>query len=653
MQRILPLVVLLGVAPPVFGEDFTPPPAKAPDATTLKTIEEQTAKLREAVAEASKKVPSHEADLAIYVKAAEWIVKHNEWFTADSGRQTLAVIEQGLQRAEAAKEGKTPWLDVDGRAVARGYRSVIDGSVQPYGVIYPHGYGKDKSKKWRLDINLHGRDGSLTEVKHLYQHAGKEAPKDQNFVQINIYGRGNNAYRWAGESDVFEAMDHFVAAEALAGRKDMIDPWRVVLKGFSMGGAGAWHIGLRHPDRFAVLQPGAGFTTTRGYVAKLPDPLPSHQEPCLRIYDAFRYAGNAWHVPVVAYSGENDRQKQAADTIEAELRSLKLEGRMTHLVAPGLEHKFPPEWQQKAEVEVRKQLVTAGVPGFRYRVQFTTYTLQQNHCRWVTIRRLVQHYERARIDASSTGPHIAAATENMTALELGPFPKDERPKTMHIDEQFLQINAAEGNVLLAKRDGRWAVVRELEDATGKRPGVHGPIDHAFNSSFLCVLGTGTPNHAQMHKAAAAQLDRFRREWDKYFRGDLPIKKDTEVTDTDLKSKNLVLFGDPGSNSLIAKALPKLPIRWSMDALEFGPDRFDPASHLPILIQSSPFAKDRYLVLNSGHTFHEADFKGTNALLYPRLGDYAVVKPTPTDKDPAAFEVVTAGLFDEEWKFPKK
>ena len=71
-----------------------------------------------------------------------------------------------------------------------------------------------------------------------------------------------------------------------------------------MGGAGTWHIGLRHPDRFAVLQPGAGFTTTHGYIAKLPDPLPRYQEKCLRIYDAYRYAENAFNVPIVAYSGE-------------------------------------------------------------------------------------------------------------------------------------------------------------------------------------------------------------------------------------------------------------------------------------------------------------------------------------------------------------
>jgi hypothetical protein len=55
------------------------------------------------------------------------------------------------------------------------------------------------------------------------------------------------------------------------------------------------------------------------------------------------------------------------------------------------------------------------------------------------------------------------------------------------------------------------------------------------------------------------------------------------------------------------------------------------------------------IVNSGHTFHEADFQGTNALLYPRLGDFAILKPTPTAKDPAAAEVMRAGLFDDDWK----
>jgi hypothetical protein len=43
---------------------------------------------------------------------------------------------------------------------------------------------------------------------------------------------------------------------------------------------------------------------------------------------------------------------------------------------------------------------------------------------------------------------------------------------------------------------------------------------------------------------------------------LPIKNDTEVTEADVRDKHLILFGDPGSNSWIAKALPHLPVSWT-------------------------------------------------------------------------------------------
>ena len=115
----------------------------------------------------------------------------------------------------------------------------------------------------------------------------------------------------------------------------------------------------------------------------------------------------------------------------------------------------------------------------------------------------------------------------------------------------------------------------------------------------------------------------------------------------------MLFGDPQSNPLIAKVLPKLPIIWTKDKLVVNGVEYDPKTHVPVLIYPNPMDDNRtYVVINSGHTFKEADLKGTNALLYPRLGDWAVLKPTPTAKDPAAYEVVAAGLFDENWQFPK-
>jgi hypothetical protein len=91
------------------------------------------------------------------------------------------------------------------------------------------------------------------------------------------------------------------------------------------------------------------------------------------------------------------------------------------------------------------------------------------------------------------------------------------------------------------------------------------------------------------------------------------------------------------------------LRWSKEALTFGGQTYAAADHLPVLIYPSPFDPyaypDRYIVLNSGHTFPTADYTKTNALLFPRLGDYAIL----TTRE----EVVTAGLFDEFWQVEKK
>src|SRR5262249_10145163 len=156
-------------------------------------------------------------------------------------------------------------------------------------------YG-DPRGRWRIDVVLHGRDASLTEVKFLHQHNGdKPAPREQNFIRLDIFGRGNNAYRWAGEIDVLEAFNHFGIVEQGLNRGSALDTNRIVLRGFSMGGAGTWHLGLHQPGNWCVIGPGAGFTTTHGYIKGLPEKLPAYQEACLRIYDAVDYAENAFN----------------------------------------------------------------------------------------------------------------------------------------------------------------------------------------------------------------------------------------------------------------------------------------------------------------------------------------------------------------------
>ncbi len=619
------------------AQDFSPPKAKKPAGPMLDQIVQGTSRLDRAVSALSINGVRDPilADIEIYLKAAQSIQKHNEYYSPQSAQWTLDVLDRGLLRAAFASRGDSPWLAQTGRTIVRCYRSRVDGSLQPYAVTYPKDYGKDAAVKWRLDVVLHGRDATISEVKFLHSHAGDAPAPDHPYVMLDIFGRGNNAYRWAGETDVLEAIESFINSERMLGR-DLLDTHRLVLRGFSMGGAGTWHLGLHRPDNWCVIGPGAGFSTTRGYVKDLPEKLPPYIEKCLHIYDAVDYAENAFNVPIVAYAGDQDAQLQAARNIEAILKPKMIP--MTLLVAPGLMHRFPPEWQRKAEAEYVKFAGPGkGRAAYPPKVRFVTYTLKYPSCDWVEIGGLDEHYRRGEVDAERIEIGFKVKTTNIRMLRLTMPTGQSSAQIVEIDGQEVPVkpaNVGGGSMalFLERQQGRWTgtLPQKLNTDRARKPqkvaGLQGPIDDAFTDSFLCVRGTGTNAwHPAIQKYADDDLRRFQGEWSKFMRGDLPVKDDVDVTDDDIASKNLILFGDPSTNTLIAQVIDRLPIAWAKDSLIVAGKSFDSATHLPALIYPSPLNMSRYVVLNSGHTFHAKEFMGTNALLYPRLGDYAVLK----------------------------
>ena len=120
---------------------------------------------------------------------------------------------------------------------------------------FPDGY--DATKPDRLYVWLHGRSNGLSEASFI--NGFKNAPQfpntaytaDVGQLTLDCYGRGNNANHQAGEVDIFEGI------KAMQ-RRFKIDPERILLRGFSLGGAAAWHIALQYPDRWAAAEIGAG-----------------------------------------------------------------------------------------------------------------------------------------------------------------------------------------------------------------------------------------------------------------------------------------------------------------------------------------------------------------------------------------------------------
>lgn len=603
------------------------------------------------------------ADAEAFRKGVEWALRYETKLEPADVALIKKALARGAERADALTAGKPSWAERKGKLV-RGYVSAVDGSVQPFGLVVPAGY--DPRKPARLDVVLHGstKPVGLSELRFMNRFDEGDGPaknpSDANFIELHPLGRVENCYRWAGETDVFEAI------EAVC-RQYKIDRDRIVLRGMSMGASGTWHLGLKRPDKFVALGPYCGYVDTHEF-SQTPlatfvkvGQLPAHQEKALHMLDSVDYAANAGVVPAIACMGEKDVFFQAHVLMG---KAMEREGlKMVNLISPGTGHVIDPKTHAE-QLKRIKELADKGVDRSPKHLRFVTWTLKYADCHWLRVLGLGEHYARAELEASVAEDGAVEVKEprNVTRFALLPPVLQGASPKLRVGGAEVALpprgeNAPPPIHVIGKKDGKWAYLGALDTAKldGKRPGLQGPIDDAFTSPFLCVRGTGKAWNPAVQAWADASLTRFAYEWNRYFRGELPVKDDTAVTDDDVKRCNLLLFGDPGSNKLIARVLPKLPLKWTEKELAFGQDKYAATDHAPVLINPNPLAPDHYVVLNSGHTFREKELASLNYLLFPRLGDWAVLKvgaKSPSNpSDPLEEEVIRAGFFDERWLLP--
>ena len=121
-----------------------------------------------------------------------------------------------------------------------------------------------------------------------------------------------------------------------------VDENRILVRGFSMGGASAWHIGAHYGTDFAAIAPGAGFAETKdffGYTRKNVK-LTWFEEKLLHLTNATDYAVNFFNVPVVAYNGDKDAQKQAADVMATNMEAEGLT--LSRVIGKNIGHAYTP-----------------------------------------------------------------------------------------------------------------------------------------------------------------------------------------------------------------------------------------------------------------------------------------------------------------------
>jgi len=644
---------LIGLASPCLAADDWAPIARTLPPPGVEVPAERLAKLeadaKDLDARIAKQIPLGSGnggweDISILTKAVRFAIELNEFHAPGDVDKAEELLVLARERCEQLVRREDHWR-TDKGLVVRGYYSRVDGSPQPYGLVVPESveWNTTTGRKFPLYVWLHGRNDKLSDLNFIHERLHKPGQlKLDDAVVLHPFGRSCLGWKSTAEVDVLEAIK-------AVSRNYPIDPNRVVLMGFSMGGAGAWHLGAHYAERWAGVHAGAGFVDVARYQHLAPAEFPPRYEQALwGVYDVPDYVRNLLHVPLVAYSGELDKQKQAAD-IMAEAFAANGRG-LVHLIGPGMGHKYAePQWQ-----EVLSRMRAAAEQGLDdqpRQVSLQTRTLRYGRLHWVEALGLEEHWRDARIDAELPDEKarlkdatLTVTTKNVTALRL--TPRLGLPR-ITIDGQTL--DAKPSPMPLKREGGKWSFAEpDKAEPLTKRPGLQGPIDDVLMEPFLVVVPSGAGKHPQVERWVKFELDHFRRRWQAVYRGRLREKRDIDVTDDDIQQYHLLAWGDPQSNPLIARVADKLPVTWRGDTVGGGERRFDAASHVPLAIYPNPLNPQRYLVLNSGPTHREAHDR-TNSLQNPKLPDWALVDVTVPPDGEHPGRVVAADFFDEAWQ----
>lgn len=578
------------------------------------------------------------ADAEIMLKAVDFAIRHREIYKKEHFGLLDSTLTIAEQRIESLQQNRLPWAE--DQLTVRGFHSRIDGSPQPYGLVLPDDLPADRPVP--LYVWLHGRGDRSTDIHFIRERLARQGQISlPGAIVLHPFGRQCIGYKSAGEIDVMEAIDHVKT-------NYNIDSDRVVLMGFSMGGAGAWHLGAHYTDQFAAVSPGAGFAETSRYQRLSPAQIadtPWYERRLWSLYDVPNYVRNYFNVPVTCYSGEMDKQIQAARVMEEAFA--QFDRKLDHVIGPGMGHKY----DDASLAEILSKMKSAAAKGRQPQspeLYLQTRTLRYPKMHWVHIERLEQHWNDSTVDVSLHNDTAQITTRNVQQLRLDPIPS--QAKQVELDGTIIRVN--DRAAVFSKTD-QWRLgALETTSKYQKRPGLQGPIDDAFFDRFLVVTPTKESSEPEFDQWVQFELQHLRDRWSALFRGNLPEKPADQITARDIERSHLIVFGDATNNEVASRIVEELPdVRDQLLKVVRTAGNNVP---VPVVsfIHPNPLNPDRYVVFNSGPTFREAHDR-TNSLQNPKLPDWAIFDiRSPPDAERAG-KVIAAGFFDEDWRMPRE
>ncbi len=571
-------------------------------------------------------------------------------------KAVMEELDAGIKALAAIKKGRDP---LAGRLgwIERAYWSPIDGSAQPYRLYIPKRLAdpaEQQGGKLPLVVYLHGY--VQTYDKH-YWDEGRDM-REMNAVMDRLgcillvpFGRSNTDFVSVGEIDVLRAIDETC-------KRYPVDPDRVYLYGYSMGGYGAYAIAAHFPDRFAATVVLAArpepYYIEQQAMAGLPrGKQPRYKGYCLDVDTPLELAANLIHAPTLIYHATGDGLVPIGS---AKKMAERLKAAGAPVAYSAIKGDHWTGFDVLASPEPVAWMLNHKRPKRPKSVKLRTFSPRFGKSHWVRIAAIEEWTAPAEIEATEDGKgNVRIKATNVREFKLSGVPAPEgfrvagaRGFNISAIEVAPGVRDIRGRLSTAPKEGRWRKTAKLS----------GPMKEACNTPFVVVYGPpGKPKKPVIDDGRAGLNDnmvkamRFATEWQVFAKGLPPVKSEKDLTKEEKATKSIILFCSPSSSALLGEAAPTLECK--LTDREFaiaGKKASLEGDRGLVLTRPSPWApgKDRYLVVCTGLFYGEDAAENHKLDLVP---DFIVF--TSGQEGEGEPPAVLAGYFDSDWKADPK
>lgn len=518
------------------------------------------------------------------------------------------------------------------------WRDSVDSSPQYCGAFLPEEY--DTADALPMVVILHGYSPQNTPYFRGYDAMRRFELNGvrHGMIVIRPHGRGNTGFRGIGEADVIRAVTK--ACEELK-----VDESRIYLMGYSMGGAGTWHVGSRHTETFAAIAPIYGGWDY--HVWADPNDACDWSERTLSMFESqssFLQAEALHSTPVLVNHGVRDKLVDINNSRYA----VKLLQRWGYNVRYW-EHPTKGHENLGNESEVFewfKQYALIDTPSV---VRIRSAHLRDAHAHWIEVIRcsepekfirLVAHIPRKGI--------IVVKSENAEKIRLTPpvgsIYSDSTYQVVWNDVVFNDCRVgSSGEVISFGHENQTTVM--------KSPEVEGPLNHVTSTPFVFVYGTASDDPL-MNAVCRLRAETERDRWRSWQNVEPRFVADTALTDEQLRALSLCLFGGPEENTVTRQIIGSTPLRIRKSGISIGSETVGSERAATAMVYPNPFNAGRYVRIWAAVS-PEAMY--TTHLLSDRY-DYVVadgLEPAGDSMHDAEDLYAAYGFFDNEWKFEEK